>query len=94
MYICWLLGGPGNQIFIGILPATGGVWVIIGYRLMMKGVMGQQNSYQAISSVHSTTHLNVMRPNFVYMYMYAVYIRGLCKFTLDLLCLKASGSVI
>ena len=57
--ICW--PSPSNQSFIDKLPATRGVWVIIGYRPMMRGVMFQQNSCMTLIGVHSTMHR--MHPN-------------------------------
>ena len=62
--------------FIGKLPATGGVWVIIGEANNERGsIIGQQNSCKTSSVVHSTTHL--MHPNYIIYTCVCVYGEGL-----------------
>ena len=79
-----LLKFPSNQSFTGILFATGGGWVTLGYRkgaghhrVGVKGGHRQRNSYLTKIVVHSTMHLmhhNHCQINIMFVYMCT----GLC----------------
>lgn len=66
-----LLELSSDESFIGELPATR-AWVIIVYsgRLVIKGVMGQQNNWRTCVGVHSIVHLKYY-DDCVYMKLHA-----------------------
>ena len=53
---------PSKQRFyIGKLPATRGVWVIMGYRLIMKGGDGQLNGCKTLIGIHDYNKVQVSK---------------------------------